>query len=125
MQNVGYNETQIIHGVIMPEEAILIVIDDTEYSDADGKRGWGDIRQRLTKVVEIPVSVLEQNMNRLLQVMGRLFRQVDQQIGAQSDLTLDEVTLQVEINVKGELKLFAGGEADGKGVITLKFKRSS
>lgn len=33
----------------MLEETILIVIDDTEYSDVDGHRGWGEIRQRLTK----------------------------------------------------------------------------
>lgn len=57
--------------------------------------------------------------------MGRLFGQVDQQVGAQSNLALDEVTLQVEISGKGEVKLFAGGEATGKGVITLKFKRPS
>lgn len=108
----------------MSEETILIVIDDTEYSDIDGQRGWGEVRKRLTKVAEIPVAVLERNMNHLLQVVGRLFQQVDQQIGAQSDLTLDEVTLQVEISGKGEVKLFAGGEATGKGVIGMKFKRS-
>lgn len=109
----------------MPEEIILIVTDDTEDSGVDGGRGWGDVRQRLTRVAEIPVSVLEQNMNRLIQVVGRLFGQVDQQVGAQSNLALDEVTLQVEISGKGEVKLFAGGEATGKGVITLKFKRPS
>lgn len=109
----------------MPEETILIVIDDTEYSDTDGQRGWGDIRQRLTRVKEIPVALLEQNMNRLLQVVGRLFQQVDQQLGANSDLILDEVKLQVEISGKGEVKLLAGGEATGKGVIEMKFKRSS
>lgn len=109
----------------MPEETILIVVDDTEESGVGGSRSWGDVRQRLTKVAEIPVSVLEQNMNRLLQVVGRLFRQVDQQVGSQSNLALDEVTLQVEISGKGEVKLFAGGEATGKGVITLKFKRPS
>lgn len=111
--------------MVMPEETILIIIDDTEDVGIDGQRGWGNVRQRLTRVAEIPVSVLEQNMNRLLQVVGRLFRQVDQQVGAQSNLALDEVTLQVEISGKGEVKLFAGGEATGKGVITLKFKQLS
>ncbi|NJO41329.1 MAG: hypothetical protein HC865_11955 [Cyanobacteria bacterium RU_5_0] len=109
----------------MPEETILIVTDGTDDIGVDGRRGWGDVRQRLTRVAEIPISVLEQNMNRLIQVVGRLFRQVDQQVGAQSNLALDEVTLQVEIGGKGEVKLFAGGEATGKGVITLKFKRPS
>ncbi|MEH2091721.1 Pepco domain-containing protein [Nostoc sp.] len=109
----------------MPEETILIVTDDVEESSIDGQRGWGSVQQRLSKVAEIPVSVLEQNMNSLLRIVGRLFQQVDQQVGSQSDLCLDEVTLQVEISAKGEVKLFAGGEAAGKGVITLKFKRPS
>ena len=108
----------------MSEENILIVIDDTEYSEIEGQRGWGEVRRRLTRVVTLPVEVLEQNMNNLLKVIGRLFQQVDQQIGQQSDLTLEEVTLQVEISGKGEVKLFAGGEAAGKGVIEMKFKRS-
>ncbi|MEL6442099.1 MAG: hypothetical protein AAFQ80_23000 [Cyanobacteria bacterium J06621_8] len=109
----------------MPEETIWIITEDGENSSVDGQRGWGEIRQRLTRAFAIPVSVLEQNMNHLLQVVGRLFRQANQQVSTQSDLVLDEVTLQVEISGKGEVKLFAGGEATGKGVITLKFKRSS
>jgi hypothetical protein len=50
----------------MPEETILIVIDDTEYSDIEGQRGWGEVRKCLTKVAGIPVSVLERNLNHLL-----------------------------------------------------------
>jgi hypothetical protein len=111
----------------MPEETILIVTSDTENTEAntsEGERGgWGKVRQHLNKAAEIPVSVLEQNMNHFLQVTGRLFQQVDEQVGSQSDLRLDEVKLQVEISAKGEVKLFAGGEASGKGVITLTFKR--
>lgn len=109
----------------MTESTIIIVTSDTEELGADGQRGWGNVQQRLSKAAEIPVSVLEQNMNRFLQVTGRLFEQVDQQIGTQSDLRLDEVELQVEISGKGEVKLVAGGEASGKGTITLKFKRPS
>ncbi|NEP10976.1 MAG: hypothetical protein F6K14_12330 [Symploca sp. SIO2C1] len=115
-----------IFGVMMPESTILIVTDETTSSEFDGQRGWGDrIQKRLAKAAEIPVSVLEQNMNRFLKVTGRLFQQVDQQIGTQSDMRLDEVELQVEITGKGEIKLVAGGEATGKGTITLKFKRST
>jgi hypothetical protein len=109
----------------MPEEIILVVTDDIEDSSIDGQRGWGDVRRRLTKVSEIPVSALEHNMKHLLQAVGRLFQQANQQAELQSDLFLDEVTLQVEISGKGEVRLFAGGEVAGKGVITLKFKRSS
>ncbi|MHC5761860.1 Pepco domain-containing protein [Nostoc sp.] len=109
----------------MVEETILIVTSDTDNTETtiEGERGWGEVRQHLNKAAEIPVSVLEENMNRFLQVTGRLFQQVDTQLGTQSDLRLDEVQLQVEISAKGEVKLFAGGEASGKGVITLKLKR--
>lgn len=103
----------------MTEETILVVTEDT----VQGTRGWGDVGQRLTRATEIPISVLEQNMSRFLLVVGRLFQQADQQVEAQSNLQLDEVHLQVEISGKGEIKLFAGGEASGKGVITLKFNR--
>ncbi len=109
----------------MLEETVLIVTEDTETTIVEGQRGWGEVRQRLNRAIEIPVSALEQNMNRFLQVTGRLFQQVDQQVGAQSDLQLDEVELQVEISAKGEVKLFAGGEASGKGVIKMKFKRQN
>ncbi|NEN92460.1 MAG: hypothetical protein F6K48_27595 [Okeania sp. SIO3H1] len=110
----------------MSESTILIVTNDTGVSEADGQRGWGSgVQQRLAKAAEIPVSVLEENMTNFLKVTGRLFQQVDQQIGTQSNLELDEVELQVEISGKGEVKLVAGGEATGKGTITLKFKRPS
>jgi hypothetical protein len=107
----------------MQEETILIVTDDYEASGNQGQRDWGDVQKRLIKAAEIPVSVLEQNMNSFLQMLGRLFKQVDQQVGTQSDLHLDEVELQVEVSAKGEIKLVAGGEVAGKGMITLKFKR--
>ncbi len=109
----------------MVEETILILTSDTENTETaiEGERGWGEVRQRLNKAAEIPVSVLEENMNRFLQVTGRLFQQIDKQLGTESDLRLDEVQLQVEISAKGEVKLFAGGEASGKGVITLKLKQ--
>lgn len=107
----------------MLDETILIIIDEPEASTIEGQKGWGQVRENLTKAAEIPVSVLEQNMNRFLQILGKLFQQTDRQIIAQSDFQLEEVELQVEISGKGEVKLFAGGEVTGKGVITLKLKR--
>lgn len=113
----------------MPDEYLVIVTDDTD-SDAapnSGQKGWGDeVRRGLSslKEVRLPVAQLEQNMNQFLQLIGRLFQQVDQQIGAKSDMTLDEVELSVEISGEGEVKLVAGGKAAGKGAIKLKFKRS-
>lgn len=104
------------------EETIVVVTEDTEDPSVDGRRGWGEIRQRLTKAAEIPVLEIERNMHHFLQVMQRVFQQTEQQLQDQPKLRLDEVELQVEISAKGEVKLFAGGEASGKGVIKLKFK---
>lgn len=113
----------------MPEDYIVIVTDETDEASApiEGQRGWREeVGKRIAslKEVRLPVSQLEQNMNQFLQLVGRLFKQVDQQIGAESGMKLDEVELSVEISGEGEVKLVAGGKAAGKGAIKLKFKRS-
>lgn len=112
----------------MPEDTIWIVTDEpTEPEPIEGQRGWREeVRQRISslKEVQLPVSQLEQNMNQFLQLVGRLFKQVDQQIGTESDMKLEEVELSVEISGEGEVKLVAGGKAAGKGAIKLKFTRS-
>lgn len=111
----------------MSDDYILIVTDDAEADAAEGRRGWGEeVQRRLAnlKSVKLPVSELEHNMNQFLQLVGRLFKQADEQVGAQSDMRLDQVQLQVEISGEGEVKLVAGGKAAGKGAITLTFKRS-
>lgn len=114
----------------MPEDYLLLVTDETDATpvSADGQKGWGEeVRKRISSVKEVrlPVSQLEQNMTQFLHLIGRLFRQVDQQIGSESDMKLDEVELSVEISGEGEVKLVAGGKAAGKGAITLKFTRSN
>jgi hypothetical protein len=112
----------------MPEEYIWIVTDEPATPEPiEGQRGWGEeVRKRLSslKEVKLPVSQLEQNMTEFLHLVGRLFKQVDQHIGSESDMKLDEVELSIEISGEGEIKLVAGGKATGKGAITLKFKRS-
>lgn len=115
----------------MQEDYIWVVTDDIDGDEVslptEGQRGWGEeVRQRLSslKQVRLPVTQLEQNMNQFLKLIGRLFKQVDQQIGSESDLKLDEVELSVEISGEGEVKLVAGGKAAGKGAIKLKFTRS-
>ena len=107
----------------MADDYIWIVTDESTTAElVEGQRGWGtEIKKRLGNAVQVPVSLLEQNMNRFLQFVGRLFKQVDRQIGTDSDMRLDEVELSVEISGKGEIKLVAGVE--GKSAITLKFKR--
>jgi hypothetical protein len=112
----------------MTDDYIWIITDEPKAAEPiEGQRGWGEeVRKRVSglKEVQLPVSQLEQNMNQFLQLIGRLFKQVDQQIGSESDMKLDEVELSVEIGAEGEVKLVAGGKATGKGAITLKFKRS-
>lgn len=63
-------------------------------------------------------------MTQFLRLIRRLFKKVDQEIGSESGMTLDEVELSVEISGEGEIKLVAGGKAAGKGAIKLKFTRS-
>jgi len=65
---------------------------------------------------------LKTQMNGLLQVVGEVFAQATQQ----SDLTLDEVELSVEINAQGQVSILgSGGSLSDKGAIKLKFKRNS
>lgn len=77
----------------MPEDYIWIVTDQTtdDSEPIEGQRGWRDeVRHYVSslKEIKLPVSQLEQNMNHFLQMIGRLFKQVDQlRIG----MKLDEV----------------------------------
>ncbi|MBD1847602.1 hypothetical protein H6F89_30220 [Cyanobacteria bacterium FACHB-63] len=113
----------------MPEDYLVIITDETDetFVPVEGQRGWGEeVRKRIAslKEVRLPVSQLEQNMAQFLHLIGRLFKQVDQEIGSESGMKLDEVELSVEISGEGEVKLVAGGKAAGKGAIKLKFTRS-
>lgn len=109
----------------MTEDYIVIVTDETDETSVpiEGQRGWGEeVRKRISnlKEVRLPVAQLEQNMTQFLRLIGRLFKQVDQEIGSESGMKLDEVELSVEISGEGEVKLVAGGKAAGKGAIKLK-----
>ena len=106
----------------MPEDYIVIVTDEADEVSMpiDGEKGWGEeVRKRISSIKEVrlPVSQLEENMNQFLKLIGRLFKQVDQQVGTESDMILDEVELAVEVSGEGEVKLVAGGKAAGKGSI--------
>ena len=106
----------------MPEDYIVIVTDEADEVSMpiDGEKGWGEeVRKRISSIKEVrlPVSQLEENMNQFLKLIGRLFKQVDQQVGTESDMKLDEVELAVEVSGEGEVKLVAGGKAAGKGSI--------
>lgn len=113
----------------MPDDYIVIVTEEADEISVpvEGQRGWGDeVRKRISslKEVRLPVAQLEQNMTQFLHLIRRLFKQVDQEIGSESGMKLDEVELLVEIGGEGEVKLVAGGKAAGKGAIKLKFTRS-
>lgn len=113
----------------MTEDYIVIVTDETDEIPVptEGQRGWGEeVRKRISSLKEVRLSVaqLEQNMAQFLHLIGRLFKQVDQEIGSESDMKLDEVELSVEIGGEGEVKLVAGGKATGKGAIKMKFTRN-
>ena len=86
---------------------------------------------KLAAARRISVVELEQKMSLFLGVVGRLFRQAEQQANLTagqsaektSHLRLDEVEMSIEITAGGEVKLIAGGKAETKGSIKLKFKR--
>lgn len=110
----------------MVEDSIWIVTSEESIESVEGQKGFlGDSRKKLLSIVEVklPISELEQKMEGFLQLVGRLFKQANQQVEINSGMRLDEVQLLVEIGAKGEVKLVAGGEATSKGAITLKFKR--
>lgn len=70
--------------------------------------------------VPLDAQALKRQMNGLMQVVGDLFRQAEQQTGMQ----LDEVSLSVEINAQGQIGIVGnGGKVGNSGGITMKFTR--
>ena len=107
----------------------------TETTVVEGTRGGGDIGggfgapestlESITKGfrrkrVPIDALALKAQMDGLLNVVGELFGQADQQTG----MKLNEVELSVEINAEGQVSLVGnGGKLGNTGGITLKFIR--
>jgi hypothetical protein len=74
------------------------------------------VRQR----VPLDAVALKVQMQGLLQVVGEVFDQANQQSGLQ----LEAVELAVEINAEGQVSLLgSGGKLADKGAIKLTFKR--
>jgi hypothetical protein len=121
------------------DEYVWVVVGDEESpaSGAVSKGGnlHGNLAEKLAAARRVSVAELEQKMSQFLTVVGRLFRQAERQAQltavpstAQpgektSRLQLDEVEMSIEISASGEVKLIAGGKAETKGSIKLKFKR--
>lgn len=105
----------------------LIILTDDEFEPEEGRRGWDDPIRRVTgklREVKLDPAEVEAKMSAFVQVVGRIFRQANAEITADSGLQLEEVELAVKISAKGQIQLIAGGEVGGEGGITLKFKRS-
>lgn len=119
----------------MSEDYIWIVTEGAEEpakATLEGQRGFRENFQKQLsdiKQVKLNPAELEKKMTDFLQVVGRLFKQAEQQAqidqtsGKISVMQLTEVELSVEISAEGEVKLIAGGKASGKGAIKLKFTR--
>jgi hypothetical protein len=121
----------------MSDELLLVMVSDDDGAEvpvAGAKDGnlRGTVMDKLAAARRLSVVELEQKMGQFLLVVGRLFRQAEQQAqmtataqssGKTSHLQLDEVEMSIEITASGEVKLIAGGKAEAKGSIKLKFKR--
>jgi hypothetical protein len=113
---------------------VMVSADEVESSDTHAKSGnlRDGLIDRLATARRLNIVDLELKMHQFLMVVGRLFRQAEQQaqmtekenpLGRTSHLQLDEVEMSIEITAGGEVKLIAGGRAETKGTIKLKFKR--
>ena len=119
------------------DEFVWVVVGDepSEQPVVRGKGGMFDdtaakVAGKFAAARRISVVELEQKMSQFLGMVGRLFRQAEQQANLTagqsektSHLRLDEVEMSIEITAGGEVKLIAGGKAETKGSIKLKFKR--
>lgn len=124
------------------DEYVWVVVGEEESSGPASMPGavpkGGNLHDSFTEKLaaarRVSVAELEQKMSQFLTVVGRLFRQAEQQAqmtaasstqpaGKNSRLQLDEVEMSIEITAGGEVKLIAGGKAETKGSIKLKFKR--
>lgn len=112
------------------EEPVWIVTyDGLDAIAPSGEKGWGqEITRRISSgLASNPVSPekIKTEWTRVMNLIGELIQNAEEQAGGQFDMKLDEVTLSVEINSKGQVAILGTciGEASGKGAITLKFKR--
>ena len=118
----------------MAEESIWIVTRETveDSPSEEGQKGWGRdlVEKAATSALKSsPVSInkIKKEWLRTLRLIGQLIHQAEEEAGGEFDMQLDEVTLAVEIDGKGRVGLIGtcNGEANGKGAITLKFKRAT
>ena len=131
------NDDQIYFIVEEPivEEVITVEGERSGRNDTGG--GWGNAPrtsrrdalielERKQQRVGIKASVLKAQMQEMINVVNDIFDQDPQGLERQSNsgLKLEEITLSVQVNAKGELGILGtGGELGGAGGITMKFAR--
>jgi hypothetical protein len=115
----------------MSEEPVWIITrDSVDTAPIDGEKGWGQgITQKAASVFKscsVSPEKIQEEWTRTIGFIGKLIHQAEKQADGEFNMQLDEVTLSVEIDGKGRVSLMGAcnGEANGKGAITLKFKRS-
>jgi hypothetical protein len=114
----------------MSEEPIWIVTrEDSEDETIEGGKGWGeDTTKKFSALMPKPVDPekLKYEWNRTMRVVWQLIQEAEKEASGNFGMQLDEVTLAIEINGKGQVNIMGAcsSEANGKGAITLKFKRA-
>lgn len=80
------------------------------------------VRKSLTQRVRISADELKQQIGNLLSVVGDVFDQARTDTG----LSLEEVELSIEVSSEGQVSILgSGGKLEGRGGITLSFKRGA
>jgi hypothetical protein len=115
----------------MLEESIWIITRESiDTAPIEGEKGWGQgITHKAVSVFKscsVSPDKIQAEWTRTIGFIGKLIHQAENQADDEFNMQLDEVTLSVEIDGKGRVNLMGAcnGEANGKGAITLKFKRS-
>ncbi|MEA5469768.1 hypothetical protein [Spirulina sp. 06S082] len=103
------------------EKKLLIVTAEPSDRNASGVRGNPYApRKVIVQTVEVSAEVVREKMSDFVEMVGEMFDRAETRTG----MILDEVELSVEITGEGEVKLMGTGIGlEGKGAITLKFKR--
>ena len=120
------------------EESVTeeVVVTEGERSSTDTGGGWNSQphRSRVDAIthriqqqrVGIKANVLKTQIQDMIGVVNEIFTEDPQSLAGQdrNDLRLEEITLSVQVNAKGELSILGtGGEIGGSGGIALKFTK--
>ena len=130
------DDNQIYFIVEEPVTEEIVTIEGERDGRRDMGGGWGSEprRSRVDALVQaaryervaVDTGKLKSQMQGLVATVNDLFdtAQANPAVQSAHGLQLEEITLSVQVNGKGELSIFgAGGEIGGSGGITLKFVR--